>query len=82
MSALTDRITEVLLEPLREMNSYCDPVSNEYINVLAAHVAEQIEAELQLTEEHLITGTVVRSDGQYADLRKSRWVSAWSEVKS
>lgn len=95
MSALTDRIAEVLT------GFHVDPSDSvcgcyELTPEDAAHVAERVEAELGLTEEkHTYPdyetkavrggeGGVFRYGGQTSTYKGMktvhRWVSAWSEV--
>jgi len=75
VTALTDRIAEVLREHCPGTYEACRCECGEPTNgddEWAAHVAEQIKAELQLTEEWA---------GRLGVTDHHRWVSAWTEME-
>jgi hypothetical protein len=78
MSALTDRIAEVLREHASmDAGTWCrcgQAFDRRDARGQAEHVAERIEAEL-FTEETCICDETTPPVGTYR-----RWVSAWTEV--
>jgi hypothetical protein len=88
VSVLSDRIAEVLREhwwfASRDGEAGCNCNWRDGVDMAreqwAAHVAERVEAELQLTEETRSQATY-QPDDPWATTSQRRWVSAWSEDK-